>query len=162
MSREYIIQKAEALRRQYKTDNPFAIAEESGVLVRFADLGSLCGMYKVILRNRFVVLNSALSQPMQRIVLAHELGHDRLHRSIVTTDMTTQSELYDLSCQPEFEANLFAAALLIDAPAAEEMLRGGQTVEQVAKSMQLSPELISIYFGKGLPYRSDFLKNHDF
>ena len=69
------------LVRRYGTRDPFEIAKALGIEVLFCDnFGTLKGMYRVIKRNRFIFINQDLSEKMQRIVCAHEIGHDQLHR----------------------------------------------------------------------------------
>ena len=71
------------LVRRCGTRDPFEIARQLGIEVIFCDnLGSLKGMYRVIKRNRFIFISSSLGDRMQRIVCAHELGHDQLHRKL--------------------------------------------------------------------------------
>ena len=70
------------LVRRCGTRDPFSIAKQIGVEVLLCkDLASLKGMYRVIQSaTAFIILNGDLDDQMQRIVCAHELGHDQLHR----------------------------------------------------------------------------------
>lgn len=53
------------LVRRCGTRDPFEIARQLGIEVIFCDdLGSLKGMYRVIKRNRFIFINSSLSEKM--------------------------------------------------------------------------------------------------
>ena len=45
---------------QFKTSNPFELCAMMDVNVRYADLGSLKGMYKYIAGNAFIIINSSL------------------------------------------------------------------------------------------------------
>ena len=77
MSSDYLSKIGSSLVRRCETRDPFRIADELGVEVLFCeDFGRLKGMYRVIKRNRFILLNKDLSDRMMRIVCAHELGHD--------------------------------------------------------------------------------------
>ena len=81
---EQAVQKANELVLRYKTRDPFVIAKALAVSVRYNDgFKQLKGMYSVIARNRFVFLNANNSDEVNRIVCAHELGHDQLHREAV-------------------------------------------------------------------------------
>lgn len=83
MSSDYLSKIGSSLVRRCETRDPFRIANELGVEVLFCeDFGRLKGMYRVIKRNRFILLNKDLSDRMMRIVCAHELGHDQLHRNL--------------------------------------------------------------------------------
>ena len=76
------VRKSEALRKRFKTSNPLEIAKGLGIEIRYEDsFQKLKGMYTVIARNRFIFLNANNPPEMNRIVCAHELGHDQLHRA---------------------------------------------------------------------------------
>ena len=96
--------------------NPFS-GSDSPVCENF---GSLKGMYRVIKRNRFIFLNNSLDENMLRIVCAHELGHDQLHRNMAKTTPIHEFMLYDMKSKPEYEANIVAAEILMDS---DEVLR---------------------------------------
>ncbi len=109
-----IFELAQELVRRYDTRNPFEIAESLGVEIMYSDnLRQLKGMYLYILRNPFIVINSNLSEAEQRIVCAHELGHDRLHRALARQGAMQEISLFDMAARPEYEANIFAAELLL-------------------------------------------------
>ena len=97
---------------KYRTRNPFKLAKSLGIIVKFADLGEVRGLFKKILKNKYIFINSNLSEFDQRIVCCHELGHAILHSSsqyqflIDNTSLLRRSRLED-------EANLFASYLLI-------------------------------------------------
>ena len=83
MSLKKITNKGSNLVKRCNTRDPFKIAEAIGVKVMFVDnFEKLKGVYRVIKRNRWIFINSNLSERMQRIVCAHELGHDQLHRHL--------------------------------------------------------------------------------
>ena len=50
---------------------------------------------------------------MKNIVCAHELGHDQLHRALAKDRYLQEFLLYDMDSRPEYEANIFAANLLL-------------------------------------------------
>ncbi|MBQ4542969.1 MAG: ImmA/IrrE family metallo-endopeptidase [Clostridia bacterium] len=77
----YIVEKAVKLSGYSDSRDPFEICNSAGVNVVFADIGELKGMYKYIKRNRYIVISDKLDEKTARIVCAHELGHDVLHRS---------------------------------------------------------------------------------
>jgi len=115
MNSEYIQKEARRLVRQCDTRDPFQIAMELGIHVLFDyDFKALKGMYKVIQRSRFIFINGNLSDRNQRMVCAHELGHDRFHGNLAKTVALQEFILYDMRSRPEYEANIFASELLID------------------------------------------------
>ena len=137
------------LVRRCETRDPFSIAQQIGVEVMFCqDLASLKGMYRVIKRNRFIIINDDLNERMKRIVCAHELGHDQLHRSLAKDNALKEFMLYDMTTKPEYEANIVAA-------------------EQIARAMGTDINLVALkiahlaetgYDLRRIEHRSDFLK----
>ena len=101
--------------RRCGTRDPFEIARQLGVEVLFCpDFGSMKGMYRVVKRTRFIFLNRDLTPQMQRIVCAHELGHDQLHRDLAKNGALQEFMLYDMTTKTEYEANIVAAEILLD------------------------------------------------
>lgn len=134
------------LVRRYGTRNPFQIAKELGIDILYCDdFGSLKGMYRVIKRNRFIFLNKNLDERMLRIVCAHELGHDQLHRKIAQSNCLQEFMLYDMTTRPEYEANIVAAEILLET---DELLDYIYTyrysVEQIAKAMNSDINLVAL------------------
>ena len=108
-NKENIQALASNIVKRFDTRDPFELCKSTGVEVFFADLGSLKGMYKYIKRNRFAVINENLDERTRRLVCAHELGHDLLHRDLAKNICLQEFVLYDMKSRPEYEANLFAA-----------------------------------------------------
>jgi Zn-dependent peptidase ImmA (M78 family) len=143
--------KVKKIVRQADTRNPFKIAKELGVHVMWRrDFVELKGMYKVISRNRFIFINGNLDEFEQRVVCAHELGHDLLHREIATTHFETT--LYDVQNRIEYEANIFAADLLIDDNEVIELIsdgaENGNTESGIAATLGVSVDLLLIKLGE--------------
>ncbi|KAA3384435.1 ImmA/IrrE family metallo-endopeptidase, partial [Akkermansia muciniphila] len=115
MSADYLSNVGLSLVRQCETRDPIKIAKQIGVEVMFCEnFGPLKGMYRVIKRNRFIFLNCDLDERMMRIVCAHELGHDQLHRALGKGNGLQEFMLYDMTSVPEYEANIVASEILID------------------------------------------------
>ncbi len=64
------------LVRKYNTRNPLEIAESMGITLLFRDLNNLKGFYTISKRTRYIVINENLDEYMQKVICAHELGHD--------------------------------------------------------------------------------------
>ena len=138
-------QKAAALSKKYKTNDPFAIAEALGVTVRYSeDFKQLKGMYTVIARNRFIFLNANNGEQLNRIVCAHELGHDRLHREFAKEGPMQELMLFDFSSKMELEANLFAAELLLSDKEVLFHVASGRDLEEIAKLTETDPNLVAL------------------
>lgn len=132
------------LIRKYKTRDPFEIAEELGIeIMMCSDFKRQKGAFSVIARNCFIFINSNLSEEMQRIVCAHELGHALLHRKLaVNAGGLLEFELFDINDQCEYDANAFAATLLLDDDELMEMVREGNDVVYIAKTLGTNVNLI--------------------
>ena len=136
---------ADALCERYATHNPFEIAEEDGVLLRFCpEFQTLRGMYKVILGQRFVFLNGNMKRREARQVLAHELGHDALHREMARDTIVQDHFLLDMTLRPEYEANLFAANLLYSDESILSLLSEGKSVSEIGSLLGAPESLLEL------------------
>ena len=101
MSAKQLSEAGEKLVKRCGTRDPFEIARQLGIEVIFhSNFGSMKGMYRVVRRNRFIFINRDLTPQMQRIVCAHELGHDQLHRNLAKTGALQEFMLYDMTTKP--------------------------------------------------------------
>ena len=140
--RSLAVRKAQALRKRFKTSDPFEIAGALGVEIRYVDsFQKLKGMYTVIARNRFIFLNGHNGQEINRIVCAHELGHDQLHRKAGTM---RETDLWDISSRQEYEANLFAAHLLLSDDEMLSHIAAGKTCAEIAAITETDPNLVAL------------------
>lgn len=169
MTGEMLLNIGSSLVKRFGTRDPFQIAKALGIEVLYCeDFGSLKGMYRVIKRNRFIFLNKDLSDRMLRIVCAHELGHDQLHRRLAQANCLHEFMLYDMKTRPEYEANIVAAEILIDT---EELLdyiyNYHYSAEQIARAMDTDINLVALkiahltelgYALRPVDHRSDFLR----
>ena len=131
------------------------------------ELGGLKGMYTHILGRRYAVINSSLDERTKRIVCAHELGHDRLHRPLAGDFRLREFVLYKMNERPEYEANIFASHILLDDEEVYEYARAGYDAAQLAAVMNTDINLMRIKLSEmsangdlrvlSLP-KADFLK----
>ncbi len=140
-----IQKKAAALVKKFNTTNAVVMAKKLGINVKFMDIGTLKGLYTVIQRNRYIVLNPTLTPAMKNIVCAHELGHDQLHRALAKDQCLQEFLLYDMDSRPEYEANIFAASLLLKN---EDILEYIHTyhynISQIAQATDSDVNLVAI------------------
>jgi len=137
-----ILRSAEDLVRACRCRDPFEAAQFLNIHVWERDLGGMKGFYNVLNRERYIVLNRNLSPEEKRIVCAHELGHDRLHRHFAQFTPLSDFYLYDMARKPEREANIFGAAFLIsDADISEH---AGYTTEQIARILHTSENYVKL------------------
>lgn len=169
MTARQLSEVGERLVRRCGTRDPFEIARQLGVEVLFCpDFGSMKGMYRVVKRNRFIFINRDLTPQMQRIVCAHELGHDQLHRNLAKTGAIQEFMLYDMATRPEYEANIVAAEILLDTnEVLDYVYNFGYTSEQIAKAMSTDINLVALKVAhlaesnrglRPIEHRADFLK----
>lgn len=140
----YILRKVNRLRSRYKTSNPFELCAKIGIEVVFVDIGKLKGMYTCIKRNRFVVINENLDTYMQAMVCAHELAHDQLHRKSSTASWLKDINISDSSTKQEYEANLFAAELIIPKQKMITLINEGYTIDEISKKLSIDKNLIAM------------------
>ena len=168
---DYITREANKLTRKYKTSDPYEICDALGIRIRLKDLGAdIKAYYFYQSRIRNIVLNQRVSDVVRRILVAHELGHDRLHKEIAMLKGFQEIELFDRAQPTEYEANLFAAELLIDDNELLDLLNDeDKTFFGVAGELYVPADLLDFKFRvlKHKGYRvhvphitnGDFLKN---
>lgn len=167
---DIISEKIEALTRKYKTRNPFELCDSLNIRIRYKDLGtSMKAFYFYQSRIKNIVLNTRSGRIVQKILCAHELGHALLHGELAAMRGFQELEMFDMTSRTEYEANLFAAELLIDDSELLELLNDSEkSFFGVAKELYVPAELLDFKFrilkNKGYhieaPYiaQSDFLK----
>lgn len=166
---ETIAKLADKLAKKYKTRNPYELAEALGIVVRYHSFKNLKGVYKIINKVRFVILNNDLKEYMAKMVLWHEIGHDSLHRNDVKNiGSFKEFVLFDMSkSRMEYEANIFAAQLALSDEEVLEYISYGYDIAQIANAMESDINLVALktnilinrgYDLKQQDYKSNFLK----
>ncbi|MDO4566469.1 MAG: ImmA/IrrE family metallo-endopeptidase [Oscillospiraceae bacterium] len=159
-----------SLVKRCKTRDPFELADILGVHVEFDNLRRLKGYYSYMNRIRLIVISENLDSPMQALVCAHELGHDRLHFKLACRS-PLRDEGFSSSGKTEIEANRFAANILVSDEDYLEYAELGYTSRQIASALCVCPEIVlikeRILTSDGIQLRiadmprSDFLKRMD-
>lgn len=157
ISYDQIYQDSKNLIKEFKTRDPREILEGRGVkLIAFKEPTKLLGMYKVIMRNRFVFYNPFVDERIVNMVLAHELGHDLYHRAQLK-DGIAEYELFDIRTDMELEANIFAAHLLLDENALIDDITQGYTYNELASLYDVNANLMIFKLNEmhrmGMPIR---------
>ncbi len=169
MTATQLSEVGQSLVKRFQSRDPFHIAKELGIHIMLCpDFGPLKGMYTVIKRNRFIFINQDLTERMQKIVCAHELGHDQLHRELASKETLREFMLYDMTSKPEYEANIIAAEILLDSYEILEYIYDyNYNSEQIARAMDSDINLVALKIAhlaesspdlRKIEYRSDFLK----
>lgn len=141
----YIYSKATDIVKQTGTHNPMKIASETGVMLRYSEeLDKLLGLYTYRWKHRIILLNDKMDEIMAKMVCAHELGHDALHRDLAKGEGLKEFVLFNMKDNTEYEANAFAAHTLIDDDEVYSLSREGYDVVQMAKQLKVNINLILI------------------
>ena len=140
----FIIDEVNKLKKKYKTNNPFEIAEMKNIIVIFESLGTINGYYNKYARQKFIHINKDLDKVSQYVTCGHELGHAILHPGS-NTPFFKKNTFYSIN-KLERQANQFAAYLLCDINNSDKFLFENYSCEQIASTLNLPVELIKIRF----------------
>lgn len=138
--REYIKKEVTKLVKKYKSRNPFEIAQNENIIIILEELGSINGYYNKFARQKFIHININLSEEMQIVTCAHELGHSKLHPN-ANTPFFRNNTFYSIN-KLEKQANYFASELLIDT----DRSIYEYTIDQLARYYNIPIELVKIKY----------------
>ncbi len=149
MTYQVICDAVTKLKKKYGESNPFRLCEAMGIIVIPTALGtapdSVKGFFMEFHRIRTITVNSDLPEVIQKIIVAHELGHAVLHRRCGVRAFHEVS-LFDESSVMEKDANLFAAEYLLEDSAVLEMLNADYTFFTAAAQLYVPAELLDFKF----------------
>lgn len=145
MGKNYIFDTVEQLAKKYGTRDPFEILSGMNVIVKESEeFQHLKGFCLTANRSYYIVINASLHLAEKKIVAAHELGHIILHRNILKLAPMKDNAMYDMTSETEYEANLFAANLLIPDQTVEEMANEeDMDYFKMCQNLCTSPDLMS-------------------
>lgn len=161
-----------AVRKKTDTVDPIKLCRELKILLLARPLGkepnAIKGFYYMNRRIKSITVNSDLPEVIQRIIIAHEIGHAELHASRGINEFHDVG-MFDESSAMEKEANLFAAELLLKDEDVLKALNGDTTFSAAAAELYVPMELLDFKFrvmkSKGymlmespIEARSNFLK----
>ncbi len=144
-----IVEAVERIKSRYHEEDPVMLCKAMGIRVIYQSLGTapdaIKGFMLKIKRITAITINSDLPPVLQKIILAHELGHAVLHKDagIFTFHEVT---LFDDSSRFEKEANLFAAEYLLEDDRVLETLNADNTFFSVAAAFSVPVELLDFKF----------------
>ena len=144
----YIVSVAQELLRKHQTRDPYELCDHINIRVWRRDLGrNLKAFYFTQSRVRHIAINSRIeSHTMQSVLIAHEIGHDQLHRNIAGSDTFNEYLMFNNNSPLEYEANLFAAELLISDKDFFTQYGCDKTIYDMAKELHVPAELLSFKF----------------
>ena len=165
---DYIAGVVDNLSQQHLTHDPFELCDALGVKIHYKDLGPrVKAFYVCESKARNIVINSRVSKIVQRILVAHELGHDRLHVEVAKLKSFQILEPFGMAIPAEYEANLFAADLLIDNDELLDLLHyDDRTLYNIARELYVPEALLDfklrILKHKGYDIDAPYQANGDF
>ena len=147
---EYISGIVDNLRKDYPVTDPFELVREMGFLLLFQSMGkakSACkGFCMAQDGQTSITVNSELPRLIQKIICAHELGHAVLHSRMPGMEQFHDFALFDSASVTEYEANVFAAELLLKDEDVFELLNEDMSFFGVAANLRIPPELLDFKF----------------
>ena len=140
---DYIIQTVEKLRKKYRTKDPYELCSAMHIVLYRKDLQKkLKGFFFYQSRQKSIVVDSNVNPVLERILIAHELGHAVLHKEVAMMHGFQEMEMFEGTAKPmEYEVNLFAAELLLDDEEVLEHLRD-QTFFETAAALEIPAALL--------------------
>ena len=145
MKNGYIYDETQKLIRKYKTRNPFKIMDDMHIIVgETSNFQKLKGFCFMSCKTIYVQISSFLSEQKKQIVAAHELGHIILHKTQLKMAPMKDDTLYNMQDNAEYQANLFAADLLLaDADIADMAHNEDLDYFSLCSTLNSTPELMS-------------------
>lgn len=140
-----IYKRANRLVNKYGTRDPEEIALGENIRIYDDDIGRMMGLYTFLENHRVILVNSELEDEWYSLIVAHELGHDRLHRAYAKNHGGLQEfVLYNLKNKMEYEANAFASHILLDNDEVYDLAIQGYDVFQMSKLLDTHMNLLLI------------------
>lgn len=136
-----IIKTVDRLIRQTDARDPFEICHQIGIRIRYHELGKIKAYFFCQSRIKNIVINSSADDIAQKILCAHELGHAMLHGRLASDHGFHEITLFDSTTPTEYEANLFAAELLISDDEIIELM-DGRSFFEIAKTLCVPSALV--------------------
>ncbi len=139
------VRAANRLIRTHEERNPEKLARRLGIWIEPQPFKRQKGVYTIIDRQPIIFIKDNLNSVMRSIVIAHEIGHHVLHRDELKNRPFKELNLFDIgNNQIEYEANLFAAQLMLPDDEITEYIYRGYSVSQIAKAMRSNINLVAL------------------
>ncbi len=167
---DHITKAVADLKKRYGEKDPERLARAMHILVAKEPMGlfeGCCkGFFIVHRRMKHITVNSDLPEELQRVVIAHELGHAVLHARSASSAAFHDMTLFDSAGQMEHEANLFAGELLLTDEDVLHVLNEDNFFFQAAQELYVPAELLDFKFRvlkrKGYQLNSPIETGNDF
>lgn len=170
MKIEYIIDQVKMTIKKYDETDPVRLAKAMKIIVSCVPMGTAEGCVKgfFIISNRMkhITINSDLPKELQKVILAHEIGHAVLHKEEAQAAAFHELMLFDSVDKKEFEANIFASELLLSNEDVMDAINEDQFFFDAAKQLCVPPEMLDFKFRimkkQGFKVESPIVANGDF
>ena len=141
-----IFKKANNIVESCSTRDPMRIASDLNIYVKTNDaFEDLLGAYFCCLNHRIIIINSRLYGYLLKMVMAHEIGHDQLHRALAKSGTKLQEfNLFMEKDLTEYEANAFASHILLPNDDIYSLAKQGIDVITMAKMVNVDYNLLLI------------------
>lgn len=150
MSMDYISREVKRIKNKYRENDPYRLCNAMGLILLFEPMGlyeGACkGFFLIQSRKKSITINCDLPEPLQRIILTHEIGHAVLHRKTTGVKAFHDFALFNETYQYEYEANIFAAEYLMDDNDVLELLNDDLSFFEAASMMSVPAELLDFKF----------------
>lgn len=144
---DYIYRKAMDTMQKHGDFDPAKVARSMGIQFVHIDLEETLGMYTIIVRKKWIFVNSNLNEELYRMTGFHEIGHAALHNDIAKkVNRFQEFQLFDMTNETEYEANAFASHILVPTDDLLENIRNGYTISQLAAMYNVNINLLLIKF----------------
>lgn len=144
MNKTTYAKTAERLLKKARGRDMVQLAKNLGIKVKFFDLGGVLGVYTCKLKSRFIYVNRDIEdEHLLNMVVAHEIGHDALHRHLACHALYDDAPLSYLN-RTEMEANKIAAHLLISTEDLLEAAEYSDDVYSLASALLVNENLLII------------------
>ena len=92
----HIIDTVEKLVKKYGTRDPYELCRLLGIKIHYHDMQKkLKGFFYYQSRQKNIVIDSNVNKILERILIAHELGHAILHTKIAMMRGFHEMEVFD-------------------------------------------------------------------
>ena len=132
--------------RKYSTRNPEKIADEMNIQIVPMPFSKQKGVYTIIERQPIIMIKQDLHPVTRSIVIAHELGHHMLHKAqLKKTPNLQEFNIFDMTDNHiEYEANVFAAQLLLPDDDITDYIYQGYDIEKIVRTMKSDINLVAL------------------
>lgn len=158
------VSEAKKLFNRTGTRDPYRLARELNITIFEQDFKKQKGAYRYYERNGYIFINKNLEPVMKKIVLFHEIAHHVLHRKEAkVAGILKEFNLFDMkNNEMEYEANLFAAEMMLPDDQVLPYIYQGYDVAQIARATYSDINLVALKVSelnrRGYHFRE---QNHD-